>query len=199
MENTKLINGEQCYYSEVRFSIDDFHGDDQSLYSDGFENNQYIVEVPNQDEYSVSSYRTRIMEAERPIFMRLKIMIRDVKMIVSSSNLEDKKRQALKRLFTDDLTSLIQEASDLTRGTNQTIDLVLKLNSLNNKEITAAGRQFGITLRQINRIRERMGFLPKMQQEKLNSALVTLIGLIVSFVFDSVNIKTYGNKLSEDE
>ena len=33
----------------------------------------------------------------------------------------------------------------------QTVDLILKLNTLNNPEITKAGRQLGLTLRQVNR------------------------------------------------
>lgn len=211
----KIINGKECYYEEVRFSIEDFHQEapkdgEQTTYSEE-EKLPYIQEVQNnfsqadeeevQELYSVATYRVRIQESERPIFMRLKLMIRDVKMLVKNGNLDEKKRARLKRLFTDDLTALLQEASDMSRNKQggQTVDLILKLNTLNNPEITKAGRQLGLTLRQVNRIREKMNFIPKLQQEKLNSVLVSLISLITTDVFDSVNLKTYGGFVSDEK
>lgn len=210
---TKIINGQECYYEEVRFSIEDFHqstSDEgaQTTYSDE-EVTPYIQEVQHQENYcealeqevySVATYRTRLQESERPIFMRLKLMIRDVKQLVVTGNLDIKRRERLKRIFTDDLTSLLQEASDMAANKQggQTVDLILKLNTLGNPEITKAGRQLGILLRQINRIREKMKFIPKLQQEKLNATLVQLISLITADVFDSTNLKTYGGFVKDE-
>jgi hypothetical protein len=146
-----------------------------------------------QEQYSVASYRARLMEMERPIFMRFKLMIRDTKML-ANSNLDEKKMRYLRRIFTDDLMNLIQEAVDQTRSGQggQTVDLILKMNTLGNREISQAGRKFGMTIRRINRIREKMNFIPKMQQEELNSSLTQLVSLIVSQTFDQTDVKTYG-------
>lgn len=202
----KIINGRECYYEEVKFSIDDFHqesDDTQATYNEE-DQSPYIQEVkvldPNQELYSVATYRVRIQEAERPIFVRLKLMLRDAKMLVRTGNLDEKKMERLKRLFTDDLTALLQEAADSSRNKQggQTVDMILKLNTLNNAEITKAGRELGIILRQINRIREKMNFIPKLQQEKLNAVLVNLISLITNDVFNSTNLKTYGGFVKDE-
>lgn len=196
MEKTKIIDGVQCTFSEERFSIEEFHKEDQEQFSDGQGQAPYIQVAnpePSQDEYSVASYRVRIQEMDRPIFMRFKIMIRDAKMLVKNGNLDEKKMRYFRRIFTDDLTSLIQEAAEQARANSgQTIDLILKINTLGNQEITKSGRKFGLAMRKINRIREKMNFIPKMQQEELNSTLTALVSQIVSSVFDETNIKTYG-------
>lgn len=196
MEKTKIIDGVQCTFSEERFSIEEFHKEDQEQFSDGQGQAPYIQVAnpePSQDEYSIASYRVRIQEMDRPIFMRFKIMIRDAKMLVKNGNLDEKKMRYFRRIFTDDLTSLIQEAAEQARANSgQTIDLILKINTLGNQEITKSGRKFGLAMRKINRIREKMNFIPKMQQEELNSTLTALVSQIVSSVFDETNIKTYG-------
>lgn len=196
MEKTKIIDGVQCTFSEERFSIEEFHKEDQEQFSDGKGQAPYIQVAnpePSQDEYSVASYRVRIQEMDRPIFMRFKLMIRDAKMLVKNGNLDEKKMRYFRRIFTDDLTSLIQEAAEQARANSgQTIDLILKINTLGNQEITKSGRKFGLAMRKINRIREKMNFIPKMQQEELNSTLTALVSQIVSSVFDETNIKTYG-------
>lgn len=196
MEKTKIIDGVQCTFSEERFSIEEFHKEDQEQFSDGQGQAPYIQVAnpePSQDEYSIASYRVRIQEMDRPIFMRFKLMIRDAKMLVKNGNLDEKKMRYFRRIFTDDLTSLIQEAAEQARANSgQTIDLILKINTLGNQEITKSGRKFGLAMRKINRIREKMNFIPKMQQEELNSTLTALVSQIVSSVFDETNIKTYG-------
>jgi hypothetical protein len=196
MEKTKIINGVQCFFSEERFGIDEFHEDDQANFTEGQSQETYVQEVSSetpQEQYSVASYRARLMEMERPIFMRFKLMIRDTKML-ANSNLDEKKMRYLRRIFTDDLMNLIQEAVDQTRSGQggQTVDLILKMNTLGNREISQAGRKFGMTIRRINRIREKMNFIPKMQQEELNSSLTQLVSLIVSQTFDQTDVKTYG-------
>lgn len=196
MEKTKIINGVQCFFSEERFGIDEFHEDDQASFTEGQGQESYVQEVTSeapQEQYSVASYRARLMEMERPIFMRFKLMIRDTKML-ANSNLDEKKMRYLRRIFTDDLMNLIQEAVDQTRSGQggQTVDLILKMNTLGNREISQAGRKFGMTIRRINRIREKMNFIPKMQQEELNSSLTQLVSLIVSYTFDQTDVKTYG-------
>jgi hypothetical protein len=66
------------------------------------------------------------------------------------------------------------------------------MNTLGDQEISKAGRQFGMTIRRINRIREKMKFIPKMQQEELNASLVSLVSLITNYTFDKTDVKTYG-------
>jgi hypothetical protein len=194
MELTKIINGVQCTFSEERFSIEEFHEEEgQQNFSEGQDNYvQEVAEAP-QENYSVASYRVRIMEMERPIFMRFKMMIRDAKLMMHQ-NLDEKQQRYLRRIFTDDLMNLIQEAVDQTRNNQggQTIDLILKLNTLGDQEISKAGRKFGMTIRRINRIREKMKFIPKMQQEELNASLVSLVSLITNYTFDKTDVKTYG-------
>lgn len=195
MEKTKIINGVQCTFSEERFGIDEFHEGDQENFTEG-QQKTYVEEVDPespQEHYSVASYRVRMMEMERPIFMRFKMMIRDVK-LMSKQNLDEKQQRYLRRIFTDDLMNLVQEAVDHTRNGQggQTVDLILKLNTLGDQEISKAGRKFGMTIRRINRIREKMNFIPKMQQEELNASLVSLVGLITNHVFDKTDVKIYG-------
>jgi len=196
MEKTKIINGVQCTFSEERFGIDEFHEDSQENFAEGQGNAPYVQEVSSetpQEHYSVASYRVRIMEMERPLFMRFKFMIRDAKLI-AKQNLDEKQQRYLRRIFTDDLMNLIQEAVDQTRNGHggQTVDLILKMNTLGDQEISKAGRQFGMTIRRINRIREKMKFIPKMQQEELNASLVSLVSLITNYTFDKTDVKTYG-------
>lgn len=242
MEQTKYINGVLCTFSEEKFSIEEFHKDDQNQFSneepfikevdifgvidengDGFisraewirsgrsldefekldtngdgvlsrEEFEQGTYSADQNEFSAASYRVRLQEMKRPVFMRLKIMVRDTKMMMKSGNLDEKEVRNLKRLFTDDLTSLIQESLEMTRsGSGQTVDLILKLNTLGNKEITDAGRNFGRSMRRINRIREKMGFIPKMQQDELNSSLTGLVAKINALVFSQTDLKTYSD------
>jgi hypothetical protein len=118
MEKTKIINGVQCTFSEERFGIDEFHEDSQENFTEGQGNVPYVQEVASetpQEQYSVASYRVRIMEMERPLFMRFKFMIRDAKLI-AKQNLDEKQQRYLRRIFTDDLMNLIQEAVDQTRN-----------------------------------------------------------------------------------
>lgn len=198
----KIIEGRETYLETVRFSAEDFaNEDDQDQYTGGGSleiiddavTEETPPEIEDQEAYSVSSYRTRLQEMRRPIFMRLKMNMRDMKNILRGGSMKEEDVSNLRRLFTDDVTSLLQEASEIAKAKGgRTVDLVLKLNSLGDKEITKAGRSLGLVLRKVNRIRDRMKFIPKRQQEELNAALSKLIGLIVDSVFDTnVNLKTY--------
>lgn len=205
MDNSKVINGQNCYFEEVRFSIEDFHDrNDQEAFAEGA-TTPYIQEVkdsatePSQDSYSASTYRVRVMESERPIFMQLKYMIRDVKLVASSLR-EEKKVQMLKRIMTDDITSILQRATELARtsGGGRTVDMMLKLSSFGNPELTKAGKQLGLVLRQTDRIRTHMGYIPKYNQEKLNASLSQVITILVSLAFDATDVKKYQGFINTD-
>lgn len=201
---SKIINGRETYLEEVRFSTEDLYSpEDQENFSEegslDIIDDSITTELPPQEAYSISSYRVRLNEMRRPIFIRMKRNMRDCKSLMEGGSMESEELARLKRLFTDDITSLIQEASEIARAGGRTIDLVLRLNSLGIPELNRTGREFGMTMRKVNRIRDRMKFIPKRQQEELNASLTKLVAVIVDNTFGTTNVKTYKGFMKDEE